>query len=88
MAKGQRQFDARPALLRGPRLGSLIGAIFGLVYLEVNAGPLPTPAPSVLRLAAAAAFAGLVILGIATLNPQRPGSEPPGAEEGAAGGFG
>jgi hypothetical protein len=87
-ARDQKQFDARPALLSGPRLGSLIGAIFGLVYLEVNAGPLPAPAPSALRLAAAAAFAGLVILLIATRNPQQPGGERPGAEDSAAGGFG
>jgi hypothetical protein len=87
-AKDQRQYAARPALLRGPRLGSLIGAIFGLVYLEVNAGPLPAPGPGLVRAGAAAAFAGLVILLLATRQPQRPASERLEAQDSAAGGFG
>jgi hypothetical protein len=87
-AKDQRQFEARPELLRGPRLGSLIGAIFGLVYLEVNAGPLPAPGPALVRAGAAVAFAGLVTLLFATRQPQRPGSERLGAGDSAAGGFG
>jgi hypothetical protein len=33
MVTEQPQLEARPALLGGPRLGSLIGAIFGLAYL-------------------------------------------------------
>jgi hypothetical protein len=61
----------------------LIGAVFGLVYLEANAGSLPAPAALALRLAGAAAFAGLVSLLIITRGADRPGTEHPGA-----GGFG
>jgi hypothetical protein len=86
--KDQRQVGYRAALLSGPRLGSLIGAIFGLVYLEANAGSLPAPAPAVLRVGAVGAFAGLVISLLATRHPQRPGSERPGTEDSGAAGFG
>jgi hypothetical protein len=48
--------------LPGQRLGSLIGGIFGLIYVEVNAGSLPEPWGMALRVAAGAAFAGLIVL--------------------------
>jgi hypothetical protein len=84
----QSQVGHSAAWLSGPRLGSLIGAIFGLVYSEVNAGPLPAPGPALVRAGAAAAFAGLVILLVATRNRQRLGSERRETEDSAAGGFG
>ena len=46
----------------GQRLGSLIGGIFGLIYVEANAGPLPEPWRLVLRVVAGVAFAGLIVL--------------------------
>ncbi len=39
----------------------LIGSIFGVVYVTVNAGSLSSPAAPVLRIAGIAAFVGLVI---------------------------
>lgn len=52
-----------PAIAATPgwRLGSLIGGVFGLIYVEVNAGSLPRPWPIVLRIVAAVAFAGLAV---------------------------
>jgi hypothetical protein len=47
---------------QGQRLGSLIGGIFGLIYVEANAGLLPEPWAAVLQVAAVVAFAGLVAL--------------------------
>jgi hypothetical protein len=44
----------------GQRLGSLIGAAFGLVYVEVNAGVLGAPAAAILRVAGAGAFAAIL----------------------------
>jgi hypothetical protein len=44
------------------RLGSLIGGIFGLIYVEANVGQLSRPWPAVLQIAAGVAFAGLVAL--------------------------
>jgi hypothetical protein len=87
MVTEQPQLEARPALLGGPRLGSLIGAIFGLVYLEVNAGRLPAPGPALVRLAGAAAFAGLVIALLATRQPQHAGGGHLQPEDGADAGF-
>jgi hypothetical protein len=46
--------------MAGQRLGSLIGAAFGLVYVEVNAAPLPSAAAATVRVAAAAAFAAVL----------------------------
>ena len=66
----------------GQRLGSLIGAGFGLIYVEVNAGALAAPAAAALRIAGGVAFAGLV----AVLAARRdPGARADGA---ARGGFG
>lgn len=41
-------------------MGAAIGAVFGLVYVLVNAGELPSAASLTIRLLGAAAFAGLV----------------------------
>lgn len=74
--------SARPGVAPGQRLGSLIGGIFGLIYVEVNAGPLPEPWRTALRVAAGVAFAGLIIV-LALAG----GTHPP-AGRGANGGFG
>ncbi|MHB1596107.1 MAG: hypothetical protein ACYCO9_09715 [Streptosporangiaceae bacterium] len=65
------------------QLGSLIGAVFALIYVEANSGALPPPAPASLRVAAAVAFAGLISL---LVNAQRHPRLP--AEQGGSGGFG
>lgn len=49
-------------IVPGQRLGSLIGAIFGLIYVEANAGLLPEPLAVGLQIAAGIAFAGLAAL--------------------------
>ena len=46
----------------GQRIGSFIGGVFGLIYVEVNAGVLAAPAAAAMRLAGAVAFAGLLAL--------------------------
>lgn len=43
------------------RMGAAIGAVFGLVYVLVNAGELPSGAGLALRILGVAAFAGLVV---------------------------
>lgn len=42
--------------MNGQQLGSVIGAVFGLIYVLVNAGPLPTAASLPLRIAGVLAF--------------------------------
>lgn len=70
-------------LLSGQQLGSLIGAVAALVYVEANSGALPSPAPASLRVAAAVTFAGLIArLVIAQRHPRLP------TEQGGPGGFG
>ena len=64
-------------------MGSMIGAIFGLIYVETNAGSLPLPAPAALRVAGAAAFVGLVVLLVAFRGRPHPPADRP-----QAGGFG
>ena len=58
----------------GQRLGSLIGGGFGLIYVEVNAGALATPAAAALRVTGGVAFAGLVALVAARRDPGAPAS--------------
>ncbi|MCX4984201.1 hypothetical protein [Streptomyces sp. NBC_00572] len=43
--------------------GRLVGAAFGLVFIQANAGVLPTAVAAPLRLLAVAAFLGVVVLG-------------------------
>ena len=66
----------------GQRLGSFIGGVFGLIYVEVNAGVLDAPAATALRIAGAVAFAGLLAL----LAVKRGSGAP--ATAAARGGFG
>jgi hypothetical protein len=67
---------------RGQWIGSLVGAAFGLIYLEVNAAPLPTGAARAVRLLGVAAFVGVaVVLG---RNWPRDGDEPGDASDDGA----
>jgi len=45
----------------GQRLGSMIGATFGLIYLLINAGALPSAAMLPVRAAGAAAFLTVLV---------------------------
>ena len=45
----------------GQRLGSLIAAVFGAVYVVVNSGPLPDPVSAALRVAAVLGFLAVVV---------------------------
>ncbi|MQY04790.1 hypothetical protein [Actinomadura macrotermitis] len=44
------------------RLGALIGATFGLIYVEVNAGALPAAAALTARILGALAYAAVLVL--------------------------
>lgn len=57
--------------------GLLIGATFGLVYVLVNAGALPGPVALVLRVLAAVAYAGLVVV-VVVVRAGRPSGGPGG----------
>lgn len=61
------------------RLGLTIGTTFGLVFVLVNAGALPSPWPLVLRVAGLLAFAGVQL--VIHTSPPRP------ATDGGAAGF-
>jgi hypothetical protein len=52
---------AEDASAPGRRLGSLIAAVFGLVYIEVNAGSLTPPITLTLRVLGAGAFLAVLI---------------------------
>ena len=52
----------------GQLLGSLIGGIFGLIYVEANTGLLPRPLAVGLQIAAGLAFAGLAALLVRSRN--------------------
>lgn len=62
----------------GQRIGSLIGATFGLTYVIVNAGPLSTGWTLTLRVLAAVAFVAvlLAVFGSAAPSPDRGRQEP------------
>jgi hypothetical protein len=47
--------------LTGAQAGSLIGALFGLIYLLINAGPLPLAAGIPVRLAGGCAFVAVLV---------------------------
>lgn len=56
---------------RAQRLGITIGTAFGLVFVLVNAGALPSPWPLVLRIAGVLAFVGVQLaLQAATGRPE------------------
>jgi hypothetical protein len=79
--------------LPGQRLGSLIAGIFGLIYVEVNAGSLPEPWLMALRVAAGVAFAGLIVLLALARSAPTPADllardAPTPADPGARSGFG
>jgi hypothetical protein len=59
---------------RGERLGITVGTAFGLVFVLVNAGPLPAAVATVLRVAAVVAFVGV------QLALRRPADAAPAAE--------
>jgi hypothetical protein len=59
----------------GQRSGSLIGAVFGLVYVVVNAGPLPTAARVPVRVLGIAAFLA-VLTSLIRRRPASAGSTP------------
>jgi hypothetical protein len=58
--------------MTGQRIGSLVGAVFGLVYVVVNAGPLPSAAGLVVRLVGVLAF----VVVVAALVRHRDAPEP------------
>lgn len=74
-----------PRATPGARLGSTISGAFGLVYVEANAGQIPAPAGPALRIAAAAAFALLLLGLLATRHARTPRGGGDGS--GAAPGF-
>lgn len=47
--------------MRGQQIGSMIAAVFGLVYVLVNAGPLPGPWAMTLRALAVVAFIAVLV---------------------------
>ncbi|MDQ3654605.1 MAG: hypothetical protein M3457_05955 [Chloroflexota bacterium] len=49
-------------------MGAAIGAVFGLVYVWVNAGELPSGMSLILRALGVAAFAGLVVMLVVRRN--------------------
>jgi hypothetical protein len=55
----------------GRRLGSVISAVFGVIYIEVNAGSLPGTMMLMLRVLGAAVFL-LVLIRLWLDGPQRP----------------
>ena len=67
-----RSAPERAAVTPGQRLGSLIGGIFGLIYVEVNAGSLPAHWAVALRIAAGVVFAGLAALLALPAGPRPP----------------
>ncbi len=75
--------DSRRHRLSGSQLGSLIAAVFGLIYLEANSGSLPAPLPAALRIAAAVAFVGLLALLLGRRRPHATTGQPGGSGFGA-----
>lgn len=61
----------------GQRIGSMVAATFGLVYVLVNTGSLPTGASVVLRVLAAVAFVGVLVPVVRAGRPA-PGAAGPG----------
>ncbi|MFP5068673.1 hypothetical protein ACLFMI_03265 [Pseudonocardia nantongensis] len=60
----------------GQRIGSVIAAVFGLIYVLVNSGPLPTPWTLTCRvLAAIASIAVLVAVFRSGLRPRHRGGQ-------------
>jgi hypothetical protein len=74
--------DDKLMIMTRDRVGRLVGAGFGLVFVATNAGSLPAAAAGPLRAAAVAAFVWVAVLA------RRPGSPPPGGPSAARAGFG
>lgn len=55
----------------GQRIGSLIAAAFGLIYVLVNAGPLPAAWTLTLRVLAAVAFGAVLVAALRVGVPAR-----------------
>lgn len=68
--------------MRGQNLGSLIAAVFGLIYVLVNSGQLPTVAAVPLRVLAALAFFGVLVL----IRRSRPVPDPGSGTQAEPGG--
>ena len=77
-----RGSPAGPVVLPGQRLGSVIGATFGLVYVEVNAGALSPATSGIARIVGAALFIAVAALLVAGRH------SPQSAEAPAGHGFG
>ena len=66
--------------MQGPRLGSLISAIAGLIFVLVNAGAFGGPLDVVLRVLGVVVFAAVIWFAVLRRAAGRPGPEPsPGA---------
>lgn len=67
--------------MRGQAVGSFIGALFGLVYVVVNSGPLPAAAQWPLRALGVLGFVGAVsaVLSRRGRSPSHPDSSAPQA---------
>ncbi len=68
--------------LRGQRTGSLIGAIFGLIYVLVNAGPLRPAMGLPLRVAGGVAFAAVVVALLRGRTSEPAAAEPTSSDAG------
>jgi len=64
----------------GERIGALVGSIGGLVFILVNAGGLPGPAPLIARCLGVAAFAFVVWYAVLRPRPGRAETGPPPRE--------
>jgi len=60
-----QQDQGRPA---GMVIGSLIATVFGLIFIEVNSGDLPSDRPQGIRITGAVVAAGLLL----AILPQQP----------------
>ena len=60
----------------GPRTGSLIGAVGGVLFVVLNAGVAGSPASVVLRVLGVAAFTGVLWFSVLRRPARRPGPAP------------
>lgn len=65
--------------MRGLNVGSVIGAVFGLVYALVNSGGLPSVVAAVLRILAVLALAAVLVTVLRHRDPGAAGP-PPGSD--------
>jgi len=62
----------------GQRLGSLIGAVGGVLFVLLNAGALPDPLGLVVRVLGVAVFAGVLWYAVVRTRSLPAGPPPPG----------